>query len=442
MPLIGSQGAATAKGFGLFAANQRNFFFIDYLRTQTNEFTPTGVVSDSDGNAVFVGRTNNVQAAIMKVAADGTITHFKRMIPSGGIFSGQSELIGICLDGQGGYVISGAGGNASTGSATLFIARLTSNLDVLWARAFGSNPGGNMASSAAPPAVSGNNVIMNFSYADGNLNRSGFAANSLNSGSSLGGAQQVAEEANVNYARRVGVVGSNYYVVGDGNTNPDSRLLFRFNSSFALQETRRLTNTQGSNFSAVVLGEDGSNLRVGLSYGSDSSGPGSASNLLLSGSSLSTTLSSSNFGIANHFFTPPGLFSPANQTAFHGYWNDGNFFSLESIGAFRVTRQTATSYGICSSYINNTANCIWGFGQTSGPIQHFYLFKLPLILTPGSATVYTVSSTSVGSTASITNSSGSPSPAFSTTGSSHQFTRSMFFSESNLTFNSTKYPYV
>lgn len=442
MPLIGTKGAASAQGFGMFSASQRNFFFLDYLRTQTNEFTPRSVVSDSDGSAVFVGTTTSNQAAIMKISSGGTIINFKRMVPSGGLFSGQSNLTGVCLDGQGGYIISGAGGSSSTGSFMSFIARLDSNLNVLWARAFGSDPIGNMSSRIIPPAVDGSTVVQGFTWFDGTNNYSGLAANSLGSGSSLGGARQLASEANVNYCNGVCVVGSNYYLIGDGNSNPDSRLLFRFNSSFSLQETRSFTNTLGVNFSTVSLGKDGSNLRVGLAYGSSTSDPGSASNLLLSGASLSTTLSSSNFGISNHYFNDPSLFSPNNLISFHGYRNTGNFFSFQSIGAFHVSRTGATNYGRCNSYINNTANCIWGFGQTFGGTNSYYIFKLPLILTPGSATVYAVSSTAVGGTASITNSSGSPNPAFSTSTSSFQFTRSMSFSETNLVLNSTKYPYV
>lgn len=440
MPLFGTRGGASVRGFG-FGAGGAEYFFLQFLSSATNAFTPTALVANSDGSVVYVGReSTNGQAALMHISAAGTVLAYKRMAPSGSAFSGQSEFTGIISDGSGGYVVSGYGYDPNTGSPRGFVGRLSSTFSTIWCKGINTS---RPSSEYSGPSTDGTRVTVAFRMSNGGDPEtlySGFAAVNLSDGSSLGSAVQV-NTGLVNFAKGALVIGSNYYCLVESGANPG---LVRFNSSFVQQDARQYSNALSQGVSYYAITASGADVRLGVVIRNAGDATGTIVNAVLSGSAIGTINSQTSFGAGQGLYSSGINFSQNGLISTGGYKNTSPHaigLSVQNSGVYAITRPGMNDASGSPALIDNVNAAVWGGGLavvTGGTSR--ILFKVPYPVTTGSASPYTLANGTAGTTTTISSTTLSPYVSF--TANFYLYNVNASFTVTDLALTITKIPYA
>lgn len=127
-PLIGTTGAASARGFGLFGASAAAPGYFAVTTSPSNNYA-NGLATDSGNNSIIVGPNTGSGNLIMKVSPFGIIVWAKRFGSTG---SGQFKAV-VCDSSDNIYAVG------NTVSQNAIIVKFDSSGNILWQRQ--QNPG-------------------------------------------------------------------------------------------------------------------------------------------------------------------------------------------------------------------------------------------------------------------------------------------------------------
>lgn len=272
MPILGTRGAASARGFGLFSSIGGPYW-IATLGSSANTDYGLGVAIDSAGNVYTAGYTysagaGGVDALISKYNTYGVI-QWQRTL--GG--SGTDYAYGVAVDSSGNAYVTGYTNNAGSGGDEILIFKYDTTGTLQWQKVLGGTGNeygyGVAVDSSSNLYIAAHTINAGGTYFD-------VLTTKYDSSGTIQWQRTLGNSNGDDYGTAVAVdSSSNVYVTGfvtSSGAGIDDMLIAKYNSSGTLQWQRVLGSTSSDYGQGVAVDTSGNVYITGYTNSAGSGG--------------------------------------------------------------------------------------------------------------------------------------------------------------------------